>query len=1021
MAATASGTQALVIVESPTKARTIRKFLGQGFTVEASMGHVRDLPSSAAEIPAEVKDKSWARLAVDVDHGFKPVYVVPDDKKKVVAELKKALKQAEVLYVATDEDREGESIGWHLIELLRPKIPTHRMVFHEITKDAIESALQNPRAVDEQLVQAQEARRVLDRLVGYTVSPLLWKKVRPRLSAGRVQSVAVRLLVMRERERMAFVAGSWWDLKATAEKTQTRFDAQLVSVGGKPVASGRDFDEATGRLIPGRDVLLLDEGSAGALRARLDKRPLRVVQIERKVQDRSPYPPFTTSTLQQEANRKLGFTARTTMQVAQRLYENGHITYMRTDSVNLSGQAIGSARAMIERRYGAEFLSPKPRNYTTKAKGAQEAHEAIRPAGTSMATASELGLAGPEARLYDLIWKRTVSTQMANAKVALTTARLVVDDPQSGAPVEFRASGRQVVFPGFFRAYVEGTDDPEQVLDDRDQPLPELEEGEQIALAALEALGHETRPRARYTEATLVKALETEGIGRPSTYASIIDTIQQRGYVRTIARQLVPTFTAMAVTKLLEETLGKVVDIEFTASMESWLDDIAEGTDAEKYLDHFYRAELLDPVNRGEQIDARTVCTLESERFAPYRIRIGRYGPFVEYDVAGEEKPRSFSLPEDCAPADVDKAFIDALREKAEKGEAPLGEDPDSGQPVYVRTGRFGPYIQLGEVTDDNPKPKRASLPPKMEVGDVDLETALSLLSLPRALGAHPEDGKEISAGIGRFGPYVKHERIYASLKPGDDVLTVGLARALELIAEKMTRGGAKAEPLRELGAHPDGAPVVVLKGRYGPYVKHGKTNVTLPEGTTVESVSLEQAVALVDAKAAKKGGRKAPAKKGATKKAAGEGAAKKAAGRKKAAALDADADGGGEAAPKKAKKAAPKKAGAKKAAPKKAAGAKKAAAASADDASAAPPAKTAPKKAAGKAATAKAATAKAATAKATTKAAAAATTKAAAAAPEPTSAEIASAVVARVRKAGTKATAPATPPAGKPRARKPE
>ncbi len=904
--------QALVIVESPTKARTIRKFLGEGFTVEASMGHVRDLPSSASEIPASVKGKPWARLAVNVDDGFKPVYVVPGDKKKVVSELKKALKQAEVLYVATDEDREGESIGWHLLQLLKPKVPTHRMVFHEITREAIDKALASPRAVDQQLVQAQEARRILDRLVGYVVSPLLWKKVRPRLSAGRVQSVAVRVLVLRERERMAFVAGRWWDLKATAEKAGTRFDAQLATIDGTTVASGRDFDEHTGALKPGRKVVLLGEAEATALRGRLDGRPLTVGDIQRKVQTRRPYPPFTTSTLQQEANRKLGFTARTTMQVAQRLYENGHITYMRTDSVHLSGQAIGSARSMIERRYGAEMLSPKPRNYTTKSKGAQEAHEAIRPAGTRMATAQELGLSGPEARLYDLIWKRTVATQMADAKVALTTVRLTVDDPETGRTIEFRASGRQVVFPGFFRAYVEGSDDPEQVLDDRDQPLPELTEGEAIALAELTAADHETRPPARYTEASLVKALEEQGIGRPSTYASIIDTIQHRGYVQNISRQLVPTFTAMAVTRLLEETLSKVVDVEFTASMESWLDDIAEGTDAEKYLERFYKDELLDGVAQGEQIDPRSVCTLDGERFGPYRIRVGRYGPFVEYDIEGAEKPGSFSLPEEAAPADVDVPFLDTLRAKAEKGESPLGEDPETGEPVYVRVGRFGPYVQLGERTDENPKPKRASLPPGMDVGDVTFAVAVDILALPRPIGEHPEDGVAVEAGIGRYGPYVKHGKTYASLKKTDDVLAIGLPRALELLAEKKSRG-RKTEPLREMGAHPeDGKPVNVLDGRFGPYVKHGRLNASLPKGTTVEELTMDQAVALLEARAARKakrgGGRKTTtAKKTTAKKPAAKKTTTKKTTAKKSTAKKATA-----------KKPAAKKTTAKKPAAKK-------------------------------------------------------------------------------------------------------
>ncbi len=917
-AAAPSAGHALVIVESPTKARTIRKFLGAGYQVEASMGHVRDLPSSAAEVPASIKGKPWARLAVDVEHGFEPVYVVPGDKKKVVAELKRALKDAEVVYLATDEDREGESIGWHLLQLLKPKVPTHRMVFHEITREAIQKALDAPRALDEKLVEAQEARRVLDRLVGYEVSPLLWKKVAPRLSAGRVQSVAVRLLVLRERERMAFVTSSWWGLKATAERSAQPFDAQLVAVGDKSLASGRDFDSDTGELIEGRDVLRLDEAAARALRERLADRSMTVVEVDRKEQVRNPYPPFTTSTLQQEANRKLGMSAARTMQVAQRLYENGHITYMRTDSVNLSNEAIDAVRKMIDRRYGAELLSKSPRRYSTSAKGAQEAHEAIRPAGTQMPTVAELKLSGEEGRLYELIWKRTVATQMASAIVAMTTVKMQVQDPADGKPCVFRASGREVLFPGFFRAYVEGTDDPGQMLDDQSSPLPRLDEGDVVDNKALEAVGHETRPPARYTEATLVKALETQGIGRPSTYASIIETIQRRGYVQAQQRQLVPTFTAMAVTNLLEQTLGKVVDVEFTAAMESWLDQIADGQhDREAYLQDFYERVLQGGVQEGEQIDAREVCTIKADRLGPYAVRLGRYGPFVELPAEGEEKPKSLSLPPEVAPADVDEAFIDKLRAQAEQGEAPLGDDPETGLPVYVRVGRFGPYVQLGETTDDNKKPKRSSLPPKTKPEDIDLEKALALLSLPRQIGAHPETGAPVEAGIGRYGPYVVHQKVYASLKAGDDVLGVDLPRALQLLEEKKNARSRKPSALRELGAHPeDGQPVVVMDGRYGPYVKHDKTNASLPEGVTVEAVTMEQAVELLAARA------KAPkrGKKGSTKKAAGETTTAKKSTAKKAPAKKAPAK---KAAAKKtpAKKATARKATAKKAATSEATG----------------------------------------------------------------------------------------------------
>ena len=850
--------RALVIVESPTKARTIRKYLGEDYTVEASMGHVRDLPSSAAEVPEEIKGKSWARLAVDLESGYRPVYVVPQEKKKIVSALRKALKGADALYLATDEDREGESIGWHLVQLLKPKVPTYRLVFHEITKPAIIKALENPRQLDEQLVQAQEARRVLDRLVGYVVSPLLWKKIAPRLSAGRVQSVAVRLLVIRERERIAFMPGAWWNLKANLAADGKTFDAQLTSVAGRTVATGRDFDENTGKIRAERPVLLLDEDAACGLRDRIADTVPQVAKVDRKIQVRQPYPPFTTSTLQQEANRKLGMSARETMRVAQKLYENGHITYMRTDSVTLSDQACDAVRAMIARRYGADQVNPVVRRFANKTKGAQEAHEAIRPAGTEMATGQELGLSGRETKLYDLIWKRTVSTQMIDAKVALTSAFIETKDPKNGDVITFRASGREIVEPGFFRAYVEGTDDPDGVLDDKDQPLPRLEPGKLAPFEAIDASGHVTRPPTRYTEATLVKSLENKGIGRPSTYASIIDTIQRRGYVRSVGRQLLPTFTAMAVTKLLEHTFGNVVDVEFTASMETWLDGIAVGGDATEYLDVFYREELLRGIAQGEEIDPRKVCTISNKRIEPFRVRIGRYGPFIECESVDGEKGRSISLPDDVAPADVDVKYIEALKERAARGEASLGSDPATGMPVYVREGRFGPYVQLGEVSDETPKPQRASLPPKLAVTDVSLASALAILALPRGVGPHPEDGVMVNAGIGRYGPYVVHDKTFASLKATDDVLTVGLERALELLAEKAAKS-KKPEALRELGKHPeDGEPVRLMAGRYGPYVKHNRVNASLPEGVTAETLSLDQAVELLAARASrKKTGRK--------------------------------------------------------------------------------------------------------------------------------------------------------------------
>jgi DNA topoisomerase-1 len=850
----------LVIVESPTKAKTIRNYLPKGYEVKASMGHVRDLPASASEIPAKVKGEPWARLGVNVDKDFEPLYVIPASKKKVVAELRKAVKQSDELILATDEDREGESIGWHLFELLKPKVPVKRMVFHEITKDAIQKALEETRQIDENLVRAQETRRILDRLVGYTVSPLLWKKIAPKLSAGRVQSVAVRLLVQRERERRAFKTGVYWDLKAflnkRPDKPAHRFEAQLISVGGVRIASGRDFDEQTGKIADNKDVLLLNEEEATALREKLLAGTWRISAVEERTAKRSPAPPFTTSTLQQEANRKLGLSAKQTMQLAQRLYENGFITYMRTDSVHLSGEAISAARRRVAELYGDEYLNPSPRRYRTKAKGAQEAHEAIRPAGNQMLPADQLPLSGKERSLYDLIWKRTVATQMAEARLQFTTVTIQVED------AVFRASGRKVLFPGFFRAYVEGSDDPEAALESQEAPLPPLQVDEEVDCRDLEAVGHETKPPARYTEATLVKALEAEGIGRPSTYATIIDTILERGYAFKMRKELVPTFVAFAVTALLENHFEKLVDLNFTAEMEQTLDDIAAGeADWLEYLRKFYLGKegLANQVQEKEAtIDPREVSQVKFEDL-PAEIRIGQFGPFLAKEENGERK--TASLPPKLPPADLTNEMIEEILSQKNGEPEVLGEDPVTGQPVLLKVGPYGPYIQLGHNGDaadsgkKAKKPKRVSLLKGMDPNTLDLETALKLLSLPRTLGTHPETGKDVKAGVGRYGPFIVHDGKFVSLKPPDDVLEVTLERALELLAAAPSKGGSSKTVLKDLGVHPeDKEPVVVMDGRYGPYIKHKRTNVSLPKDLSPEDVTLEQAVEMLAAKVASKG-----------------------------------------------------------------------------------------------------------------------------------------------------------------------
>lgn len=854
----------LVIVESPTKARTIKHFLPSGYRVAASMGHVRDLPSDAKSIPPKYKALEWARLGVNVDNDFEPLYVVSPEKQKVVRELKAELERADELLLATDEDREGESISWHLLELLRPDVPVHRMVFHEITREAIQDALEHPRDIDDRLVRAQETRRILDRLVGYTLSPLLWKKIAFGLSAGRVQSVAMRLLVVRERERRAFRSAAYWDLVATLQHAGQDFKAELVQLAGKKLATGKDFEETTGRLVAGRDVVVLGEADARALAARVTRAPWRVTDTEERPVIRRPAPPFTTSTLQQEANRKLRLSARDTMRTAQGLYERGFITYMRTDSVALSTQAIGAARAAVLELYGAEYMPDQPRTYTNRAANAQEAHEAIRPAGATFRHPEATGLHGRDLHLYDLIWKRTMASQMADSRQTAMSVTLETGD------ATFRATGKRIDFAGFLRAYVEGSDDPEAALEERDVVLPHLEPGDAPRCAAVEPVRHETQPPARFTEATLVKALETDGVGRPSTYASIIGTILERGYAVRQGQALVPTFTAFAVTAILEQHFEKLVDEGFTAGMEEELDKISEG-DIEwlPYLKKFYLGKdgLREQVKlHDKQIKPQDARTVRLDGLDGATIKIGKFGPYVEVGAKGHELRAS--LPRDVAPADLGMADIEeALRQKAE-GPDSLGDHPATGQKIFLLTGQYGPYLQLGEVVDGAPKPKRASLPKGVTPEQVTLEQAVGLLSLPRHLGTHPQSGRTVHAGLGRFGPYVVHDlaegKEYRSIKAPDDVLTIQLPRALELLAQpKMGRGRrAGPTPLRSLGSHPDDKqPVGLYDGQYGPYVKHGDVSASLPKGSDPAALTLPEAIELLAARRAS-----GPKRKGRTR-----------------------------------------------------------------------------------------------------------------------------------------------------------
>ena len=899
--------KSLVIVESPAKAKTISKFLGPEYTVEASIGHVRDLPKGAKEVPEKYKKEEWAYLGVNVNQDFEPVYVVSEGKKPQVTKLKQALKDSSSLYLATDEDREGEAISWHLLELLKPKVPVHRLVFHEITKTAIQDALANPRDIDDGLVRAQETRRILDRLYGYDVSQLLWRKVKPKLSAGRVQSVAVRLIVQRERERMAFVSSTYWDLiGGFAKRAGQAFEATLMEVDGKRIPRAKDFDSTTGK-IKNNDMLVLDEDAAKALAERLQGEEFKVTNLEVKPFTEKPKAPFTTSTLQQEANRKLGFSARRAMNAAQSLYQNGYITYMRTDSTTLADVAVKTARSLVKSEYGDDYLFDTPRVYASKVKNAQEAHEAIRPAGEEFPTPQSLKskLNVDEFKLYDLIWKRTIASQMADAKKRRITISI------EGGGARFQVSGTTIDFEGFLRAYVEGSDDPEAELADKETLLPAVEKGEVIDVKSMTPKGHTTQPPSRYTEATLTRTLEERGIGRPSTYASIIETIQERKYVFKKGNALVPEWIAFSVVRLLEEHFPTLVDYQFTAEMEDLLDSISRNeAESLAYLNEFYFGNGKPGLKQNlkakeEEIDPRLLncfpvgTPTEGEHREEIVLRVGRYGPFIEQ---GE---RTASLPPEMAPDELTLASAVELLDVADVPEEPIGIHPETEKPIYVKHGRFGPYVQMGEPDDDDKK--NASILKTIKPEEVDLDLAVKLLSLPRDLGVYEELKEPVMAHDGRYGPYIKCGKETRSLPAEISPLDVTFEKAVELLKQPKTRG--RAAPKEPLKTFEDKSPVTeeivrILDGRYGPYVTDGSTNASLPKGTDPKELSFDQALNLLAERAAR-----APAKKKKKKK---KGAKKKAA-KKKAAKKKT-------AKKKTAKKKTPKKA-AKKKAVKKAAG----------------------------------------------------------------------------------------------------
>ncbi|MFK0287654.1 type I DNA topoisomerase [Streptomyces sp. NPDC090499] len=909
---TAQGGRRLVIVESPAKAKTIKGYLGPGYVVEASVGHIRDLPNGAAEVPEQYTGEV-RRLGVDVEHDFQPIYVINADKKAQVKKLKDLLKESDELFLATDEDREGEAIAWHLQEVLKPKIPVKRMVFHEITKDAIRAAVANPRQLNQKLVDAQETRRILDRLYGYEVSPVLWKKVMPRLSAGRVQSVATRLVVERERERIAFRSAEYWDLTGTFgtgragdPSDPSALVARLQAVEGKRVAQGRDFD-SLGQLKTA-NTLHLDEANARALAAALENTRFSVRSVESKPYRRSPYAPFRTTTLQQEASRKLGFGAKATMQVAQKLYENGYITYMRTDSTTLSDTAIAAARAQVTQLYGADYLPSAPRTYAAKVKNAQEAHEAIRPSGDRFRTPAETGLTGDQFKLYELIWKRTVASQMKDATGNSVTVK-IAGTAADGRDVEFSASGKTITFHGFLKAYVEGADDPNAELDDRERRLPQVAEGDPLSAEEITVDGHATKPPARYTEASLVKELEEREIGRPSTYASIIGTILDRGYVFKKGTALVPSFLSFAVVNLLEKHFGRLVDYDFTARMEDDLDRIAAGqAQAVPWLKRFYFGEGGEDTATGGAADAGNgdgdhlgglkelvtdLGAIDAREVSSFPVgnnivlRVGRYGPYIERGEKDAEGHQRADVPEDLAPDELSVELAEELLAKP-SGDFELGADPETGHQIIARDGRYGPYVTevLPEGTPKTGKnavkPRTASLFKTMSLDTVTLADALQLMSLPRVVGADAE-GQEITAQNGRYGPYLKKGTDSRSLTSEDQLFTITLEEALAIYAQPKQRGRAAAKPpLKELGTDPvSEKPVVVKDGRFGPYVTDGETNATLRSGDSVETITPERGYELLAEKRAKapakKTAKKAPAKKAAV--------AKKAAPAKKAAA----------------------------------------------------------------------------------------------------------------------------------------
>ncbi|HET9828531.1 MAG TPA: type I DNA topoisomerase [Nocardioidaceae bacterium] len=906
--ATADGHK-LVIVESPAKAKTIAGYLGTGYVVESSIGHVRDLPQSAADVPAKIKGEPWARLGVDVDHDFTPYYVVSRDKKAHMTKLKGLLKDASELFLATDEDREGEAIAWHLFDELKPKVPVRRMVFHEITRQAINAAVDNPRDIDMDLVEAQEARRILDRLYGYEVSPVLWKKVMSGLSAGRVQSVATRLVVDRERERMAFRSASYWDLEGTfdaGEKHEDRmFPAKLYSVDERRVARGGDFT-SVGELKPGSQVVALDRSRAEALAAGLADTTFEIRSVEARPYRRQPYAPFRTTTLQQEASRKIGWGASRTMSIAQRLYENGFITYMRTDSVTLSDTAVAAARGQARELYGAEYVPDQPRAYASKVKNAQEAHEAIRPAGDSFRTPAQTGLRGDEFRLYELIWMRTVASQMKDAVGRSVTVRLG-GAAASGEDVVFSASGRVITFHGFLKAYVEGRDDPDTESDDRETRLPDVAQGDVVNAAAINASGHQTKPPSRYTEATLISELEARDIGRPSTYASIIGTILNRGYVYKKGTALVPAWLAFSVVRLLEEHFSRLVSYEFTAGMEGVLDEIAGGRrDRNTELAEFYFGSgdvdgLKKLVSELGDIDARELATFHVAEGID--LRVGRYGPYIETPDGTRA-----NVPDDLPPDELTIEKAKELLANPAGEETPLGTDPQTGLTIVAKNGRYGPYV-TELLPEDAPKAHKArtgSLFKSMSLDTVTLDDALMLLTLPRVVGADPDTGEEITAQNGRYGPYLRKGTDSRSIESEEKLLTITLEEAQAIYAQPKQRGRAAADPGKEIGKDPVSGNLVTLKsGRFGTYVTDGEYNATLRDGDDPTTLTIERAAELLEERRAK-GPAKKSAKKGTTKKAATKKAAPKKAATKTAATKTAAT-----------KTAAPKKAATKKAAPK--------------------------------------------------------------------------------------------------------